>query len=119
MENNESCNFELKVLHFINNNGYNFKDKKLNTEEGRRITNERILECRNKQDFFNLPIFEENQQIDKMMIEKLSDKNEANMGPPCPNCKSNRFYVTIQRRSADEAVNNELHCPGCGLIQFS
>ena len=70
------------------------------------------------EDFFNLPFFKENKAIYKMMIDKLSGKNEANNAPPCKVCGSDRFYVDLQRRAGDEARNFEIHCPGCGGIQY-
>lgn len=69
-------------------------------------------------DFFDLPFFKKNQKIYEMMVDKLSGKNEANNAPPCGVCGSDRFYVDLQRRAGDEARNFEIHCPGCGGIQY-
>lgn len=79
------------------------------------------LECLNKvsnvTEFFDTPIFYKNKRINDMMITKLSGKNEANQGPPCPRCGGERYFLRIQRRGSDEMANNELHCSGCGLVQ--
>lgn len=78
---------------------------------------QKLSEVTNKEDFFNLPIFDVYREVSKMEIDKLSGKNEANLAPKCPSCGSDRFYVDLQRRSGDEERNFEIHCPSCGKIQ--
>lgn len=69
-------------------------------------------------DFFDLPIYKKNKDINNMMIDKLSGKNADNNEPPCPRCGGERIFLRRQTRASDEMANNELHCLSCNLVQL-
>ena len=68
--------------------------------------------------YFNSKVYKLNQETEKMVVEKLAGKNEANTASKCPKCGSDRFKITAQRRSSDEPMNHEIHCPSCRLIEY-
>lgn len=78
---------------------------------------QKLIDCKTEEQFFNLNIFKNQQKTYDMMVKKLSGKNEANNAPKCNKCGSDRFYLDRQTRSADEERNFEIHCPGCNSIQ--
>lgn len=79
----------------------------------------KVVSTKTADEFFDLEVFKNNQDVNTMMISKLSGKNEANNAPPCRSCGSDRYYVDLQRRSGDEERNYEIHCPSCGSVQKS
>lgn len=72
-----------------------------------------------KSDFYSTSLCSKYREYNKKVTEKLAGKNEANTAGPCPTCGTDRFKVTAQRRSADEPMNHEIHCPGCNKIEYN
>lgn len=108
---------EKQILIFMMEHGAFQNDENFTTPEQITLETSKINAVENINSFFETLPFIQNKNINDMMIRKLSGKNEANVAPNCPKCRSARFYLAIQRRSRDEAINNEIHCPGCGLVQ--
>lgn len=77
-----------------------------------------LINTTTKEEFFNSPVFKKQKATNDMMVNKLSGKNEANVGPPCRVCGNETFYVSAQTRAADEAITNKLNCPACGNIEY-
>lgn len=124
MKNKWKNKYKINMSSTINECGimYNmvlsgYFDEFLTIEEKDKII-KLLAVTKTNEEFFDLDFFKENKRIYKMMIDKLSGKNEANNAPPCNVCGSDRFYVDLQRRAGDEARNFEIHCPGCGGIQY-
>ncbi len=77
-----------------------------------------LQSVRDVNDYFASKIYEINKDTEKMVVEKLAGKNEANTASECPRCGSDRFKISAQRRSSDEPMNHEIHCPTCKLIEI-
>ena len=69
-------------------------------------------------DFFKSKVYKVNNDVERMVVEKLAGKNEANTASKCPRCGSDRFKISAQRRSSDEPMNHEIHCPSCRLVEY-
>lgn len=110
--------YECDILIYMISNGAFPDNPALNGKENIEAAIANLSKASNNEDFFKCPVFDNQRKVNEMMIEKLSGHNEANQAPPCPKCKSNRFYLDKQRKAADEAINNEIHCPGCGKIEY-
>jgi len=112
---NEFAVYEAKCLILqIQNNCFG----DFNTDEKKNKEIERLQKVASIDDFYNSKVFNENKEIQTETIRKLAGKNEANTASACFSCGAARFKVIAQRRSSDEAANNEIHCPGCNRITF-
>jgi len=88
------------------------------SEEEKINESSRLLQISNVSSYYDCKVFAENAKLKEMVLKKLSGKNEANTAPPCPRCGSDRYSISAQRRSADEPMNHEIHCPTCNNIEF-
>lgn len=85
----------------------------------KRTDIEMLSKAVTKNDFYSTALCSKYRECNKKVTEKLAGKNEANTAGPCPTCGTDRFKVTAQRRSADEPMNHEIHCPGCNKIEYN
>ena len=114
---NDLIIYERNIQSFMLTNGFfngyeNFK--KSNDSKDTILS---LSSISNVNEFFDTTIFKKNKDINDMMISKLSGKDKDNDNPPCPRCGGERKFLRVQRRSGDEAAENELHCVSCGLVQ--
>lgn len=117
MDINESIMNERNIYGFMLTNGFFDGSDKFKTSEDVKVCIQELSTVSSLASLFDTKIFSGHKELNEMMISKLSGKNEDNQNPPCPRCGGERQFLRVQRRSADEAAENELHCLSCGLVQ--
>jgi DNA-directed RNA polymerase subunit M/transcription elongation factor TFIIS len=76
-----------------------------------------ISGIKTNEDFYNLPIFKEQQDYYKYKIDKLTNKSETN-DQKCPKCGEMTLYeISAQKRRGDEGETTTLNCSSCGFCR--
>lgn len=118
MDNLQNVRFESMItLKMIELGCYDSLPEYLTEHKNKDI--EALSKATTKNDYFSINLFNSNKKQKEYVTEKLAGKNDANTAGPCPRCGTERFKVTAQRRSMDEPMNHEIHCPGCRKIEFN